>query len=403
MKKAVKSLCFVLIISCVILMSAVVYGFYSLPDEFYSFSAKEIDVGFYTCHVPELEKIASKSVNSSGKYKLNISLFNKIPVKISALTLSDRKYVVPSGEIIGLRVFTDGVMIVGTDIVDTKNGAVNPSRIAKLQVGDIILSIDGQKATNSSFVERVVNESNGRILKITYRRGDNKRSTVITPVYSENEKRYKTGLWIRDSAAGIGTMTFYDKNTGFFASLGHAISDIDTGKTLPLSNGDIVDAKISGCIRGRAGAAGELCGSFKTESLGVLCMNDDFGVFGYLLKTDPEADEIPVAFGSEVTIGPAQIIATVDKEEKEYYDIEIEKLSPEDKNGKNMIIKITDARLLEKTGGIVQGMSGSPVVQNGRLVGAVTHVFLNDPTKGYGIFAETMFESAFSGEFMQAG
>ena len=404
MKKIIRCISAVLIIFCMLVMSAVVYGYYTVPDDIYTLDAGDIDVGFYTCSPPQLQSAnQSKTVSAVGEYKVNISLFNKIPIKSSKLTVSDRRYVVPSGDIIGLRMFTEGVMIVATESVDSRKGSINPSRSARLQVGDVIKAINGVEIEGSSQVDAIVSASEGKTLRITYSRESSTFTTSITPVYSESEKRYKTGLWIRDSAAGIGTMTFYEKNTGFFACLGHAVCDIDTGVVLPLSNGDIVDASISGCVRGKAGAAGELCGSFKNQSLGTVFLNNNFGVFGYLDSTDISPQAIPVALKSEIKTGSAQIIATVENETKAYYDIEIEKLNPDDKDGKNMIIRIKDSKLIEKTGGIVQGMSGSPIIQDGRLVGAVTHVFLNDPTRGYGILAETMLKGAYEAEIKQAG
>lgn len=395
MKKLIKTVCGALILLCVSLMSVITYGFYTLPDEIYSLSGGEIDMGIYSCSFAQQEKSTARQTGCVGEYKLNISLFNTIPVKISNLTVSDRKYVVPSGEIIGLRIFTKGVMIVATDYVDTRKGQVNPAKEAKLQKGDVIYKINGNEIENSTQVEHLVTSSNGQSILVEFTRKGESLSTEITPVHSVSENKYKTGLWIRDSAAGIGTMTFYEKNTGFFACLGHAVCDTDTGEVLPLSDGDIVDATISGCVKGRSGVAGELCGNFKSESLGSLIINNNFGVYGYLNHSENSETEIPVAIKSEITTGSAQIIATIENETKKYYDIEIEKLNLDDKDGKNMVIKIKDKELIDRTGGIVQGMSGSPIIQNGRLVGAVTHVFLNDPTRGYGICAETMFNQSF--------
>lgn len=404
MRKIIKALCSLTIVLLTLLMSAIVYGFYTLPDNIYTFDANNIDVGFYSCSLPGVIRLNDyEAASSATEYKVNISLFNKIPVKISNLTVSGRKYVVPCGDIIGLRLFTDGVMIVATDSVVTEKGRINPSKIAKLQTGDVITAINGIKIESSAQVDTIVAESNGNTLNVGYSRNGNAYYTELTPVFSKDGQRYKTGLWIRDSAAGIGTMTFYEKSTGFFACLGHAVCDIDTGEILPLSDGDIVDASISGCVKGKAGTAGELCGSFKSLSLGDLYLNDSCGVFGYLNSTDISAKEIPVALKSEIKTGKAQIISTVENEEKAYYDIEIEKLNTDDKNGKNLIIRITDSDLLEKTGGIVQGMSGSPIIQDGRLVGAVTHVFLNDPTRGYGISAEIMLQRAYTAEQKTAG
>ena len=392
MKKIIKCLCLCFIAVAVSVMSAVVYGFYSLPDELYSFSDKELDMGFYTCSVQDNEARVSKTLTVEGEYRVNISLFNAVPVKSSSLTVSNRKYVVPSGEIVGLRLFTDGVMVVGVDDVDSDKGKVNPASGADIKKGDVITVIDGVEVKNSGQVESIISSCQGRELEVEYVRNGTRHKSKISPVYSVSAGRYKTGLWIRDSAAGIGTMTFYEKETGFFACLGHAVCDIDTGEILPLSGGDIVDAGITGCIKGGAGCAGELCGSFENTREGVLYLNDSTGVFGYLDSTPWGEEAMPIALKGEVETGKSQIISTVEGTSKSYYDIEIEKLNPEDKEDKNMIIKITDYELINKTGGIVQGMSGSPIIQNGRLVGAVTHVFLNDTTKGYGIFAETMIK-----------
>lgn len=392
MKKAVKRLCVCLIAAAVGIMSVVVYGFYSLPDEIYSYCDNELDMGFYTCSVQGEQAKVSKSVTLEGEYLVNISLFNTVPVKSSNLKVSDRKYVVPSGDIVGLRLFTDGVMVVGIDDVDTDKGSVNPASSANIKKGDVIVTIDGRKVENSAQVEAVISGCGGKELAVEYNRGGEKLKTHITPVYSVSAGRYKTGMWIRDSAAGIGTMTFYEKDTGFFACLGHAVCDIDTGEVLPLSGGDIVSASITGCVRGRQGCAGELCGSFGNQTIGILYSNSESGVFGCFEDRDKSAEAIPVALKSEICEGAAQIISTVEGNSKACYDIVIEKLNSDSKDGKNMVIKITDAELISKTGGIVQGMSGSPIIQNGRLVGAVTHVFLNDPTKGYGIFAENMMQ-----------
>lgn len=395
MKKRVKSFCFLIMSAVIVLMSAVVYGFFTVPDEVSFMSEEEIYLGrLYSCDLGEREKSVSKSLVTEGVYQLNLKLLGRIPVKKFSLKINSRPYLVPSGEIIGLRIFTEGVMIVGTDSVETEKGVVNPSKQAGLEKGDVILSLDGKTVTSSAQVESIIRESAGKALEAVYKRGNDKRTAYLTPVMSLSEGVYKTGLWIRDSAAGIGTMTFYDKQSGFFASLGHAVCDVDTGEILPLSDGDIVDATISGCVKGKSGTAGELCGSFRSECEGVLTLNCEKGVFGYLDEADTSAEALPVAAESEIKEGRAQIISTVEGESKAYYDVEIEKLSPDDKEGKNMIIKITDSKLLEKTGGIVQGMSGSPVLQNGCIVGAVTHVFINDPTKGYGISAETMLEAA---------
>lgn len=393
MKKLIRSVCFLLILSCILLMSGVVYGFYALPDEINTLSEEKINIGpFYSGSLGTKEKTVSKSVVTKGEYKLDVRLFNTIPVKTANLTVSTRPYVVPSGEIVGLRLFTKGVMIVGYQSVETEDGLLCPAKDAKLQKGDVIVKLDGTEVTSSTQVENLITSSEGKTIEVEFERKGEKSVVALKPALSKSEGKYKTGLWIRDSAAGIGTLTFYDKESRMFACLGHAVCDIDTGDILPLADGDIVDATINGCVKGKQGSAGELCGSFKKDREGVICLNDSIGVYGIFECADESEREIPVAAKSEVKEGRAQIISTVEGESKAYYDIEIEKLDPDGKDSKNLIIKITDAKLLEKTGGIVQGMSGSPIIQNGYLVGAVTHVFVNDPTRGYGIYAESMLE-----------
>lgn len=201
---------------------------------------------------------------------------------------------------------------------------------------------------------------------------------------------------MRCETAGVGTLTFYEPESRVFAGLGHAICDVDTGEEMPLLAGDIVDAHINGCYKGTKGAAGELCGVFGNRVMGSLAVNGNTGVYGVMNAGNaPSGKAIPVALRQEVKTGPAQIISTVDGKAPQYYDVEITKIySGPDTQVKNMIVEVTDSALIEKTGGIVQGMSGSPIIQNGMLVGAVTHVFVNNPLQGYGIFAESMLHTA---------
>ncbi|MBQ8503264.1 MAG: SpoIVB peptidase [Clostridia bacterium] len=395
MIKAVRTIKYILSAITLCFLLLLVYSFYTVPDEIYSVSDEDIRVNdFYTITYEESEIAGISRSSEAGRYKVRISLFNAIPVKDSSLTVSERQYVTLSGEIIGLRLFTDGVMIVGIDSIETENGSVSPGQSAGLETGDVICSINGITTESSSKVNELISGSEGKVLEIEYVRNGEHRKTEFTPVFSLNEQKYKGGLWVRDSAAGIGTMTFYDNDTGAFAALGHAVCDVDTGEVLPLSNGDIVSAGITGCTKGTNGRAGELCGVFTGNSIGVLFKNSDCGIFGVLNGCDSNTSEVPVATEHEIEKGPAQIVSTVDENGAQYYDIEITKISTDDSEHKNMVIKVTDEELLEKTGGIVQGMSGSPIVQNGKLVGAVTHVLVNDPTKGYGIFIENMLEAA---------
>ena len=307
--------------------------------------------------------------------------------------MSDRHYVVPSGEIFGLRLFTEGVLIIKTETVDTPEGNVSPCDMAGLKKGDVILKVDGKDVVSSNALSETLSRGDKTVFNVEYERNGKKHSTVLNTYYSVSQSKYKAGMWIRDSAAGIGTMSFYDPLTGNFAGLGHGVCDIDTGEMLPFSNGDIVSARITGCYKGQKGKAGELCGVFSQKTIGVLLSNNSKGVYGVLSEPGSRNSAIPIALIREVKEGKAEIISTVDESLPCRYEVEISNINFTSGENKNMVIKITDEKLIEKTGGIVQGMSGSPIIQDGKLVGAVTHVLVGDPTKGYGIFAETMIET----------
>ncbi len=397
MYKAIKFLKYSLFTVTLSFLLIIVYSFFTVPDQLYSLSDEEVRVNdFYTVSYSESDVARLRQGSKKGSYTVEIKLFNAIPIKSSSLTVTDRRYVAISGQIIGLRLFTDGVLIVGIDSVETSDGTVSPGEEAGLKNGDIICSINGISTVSAAGVNDLISGSEGRVLEIEYVRDSRRLKTRLTPAFSVSEQKYRGGMWVRDSAAGIGTMTFYDKTTGEFAALGHAVCDIDTGEILPLSNGDIVSAGITGCTKGRSGKAGELCGTFTSYTIGELYKNTERGIFGVLTSTASVfcTEEMPVATASEINKGAAQIVSTVDSSGPQYYDIQITKISKEDSDYKNMVIEVTDPELIEKTGGIVQGMSGSPIVQNGRLVGAVTHVLVNDPSRGYGIFIENMLDAA---------
>lgn len=375
-----------------------VYGFFSVPDEFYAASVDDVKLSeLYTFSISAQtggNSAQTETVNAEENYKVEVSLLNTIPIKTSTMKVSKRKYVCVSGEIFGLRLYTKGVVIVGTSTVETAEGSVDPAQEAGVKPGDVIVSINGITVESCAKVSEIFSESNGSPVAVVYRRNGNEYETLFKLYYSSVEQKYLAGLWIRDSAAGIGTMTFYDKTSGVYAGLGHGVCDADTGKILPLYDGDIVDAAISGCYKGKSGEAGELCGTFTGSTSGTMCINNETGVYGVLDKIDNSRQEIPVALKSEVHEGEAQIISTVNGNEPEYYKIKIEKINKNDNAHRNMIIKVTDEALIEQTGGIVQGMSGSPIIQDDMLVGAVTHVFVNDPLSGYAIFAEYMLDTA---------
>ena len=395
MVKGIRFIKNLIIAVTVITLFLMVYGFYTVPDELYGISGENIRVNnLYTVTYRQSGlKRDGNTAEKEGRYDVSVNLFNAIPIKNSSLTVSERHYVVPSGEIFGLRLFTEGVLIIKTETVDTTEGNVSPCDMAGLKKGDVILKVDGQKVISSNALSDILSKCDKTVFTVEYERNGKKHSTVLNTYYSVSQSKYKAGMWIRDSAAGIGTMSFYDPITGSFAGLGHGVCDIDTGEMLPFSDGDIVSARITGCYKGQKGKAGELCGVFSYETIGVLLSNNSKGVYGVLSKFTSKNAAVPIALKREVKEGKAEIISTVDESLPCRYEAEISNINFTNGENKNMVIKITDEKLIEKTGGIVQGMSGSPIIQDGKLVGAVTHVLVGDPTKGYGIFAETMIET----------
>ncbi len=376
-------------------------GYVRIPDVMTVNEYDAINVGgAYVCQT--LTNMSSTlSDVSESEYVTSVKLFNIFPVKNAKVTVTQRKYVVPGGNIFGIRLYTKGVMVIRIDEVTTSSGNQCPGKAAGLKEGDMIISVEGVTITRNKELSSVFAGSEGKSLKMQIERNGQLKEIEFTPVLSDDSS-YKGGLWIRDSTAGIGTITWYDRTNGVFAGLGHAVCDVDTGEIMPLSGGNAVEATVNGCYKGSKGSAGELCGVFSSGSIGDLYINGNTGVYGILEAYDTSAEVVPVAMKQEVKEGAAEIICTVDKDGPQYYEAQITKIYKSASEGqRNFVIKVTDEKLIEKTGGIVQGMSGSPIVQNGMLVGAVTHVFLDDCTEGYGIFAESMLETATSIEQLQ--
>lgn len=307
--------------------------------------------------------------------------------------------VIPCGQPFGIKMLTEGIVVVRLSDINGKDDSC-PAKEAGIQVGDIIISVGGEKITSNEDLSKVISSSGGDAIEVVVKRNgsDDEKSSEeeltlkLTPEYCNSEKCYKTGMWVRDSSAGIGTITFYDPSTGAFGGLGHPICDSDTGEVLPLSSGEICDVSITGYKKGENGNPGELHGRFLSDSqIGTVAQNTNSGVFGSLDESPSKNEEIEIADNSEVKTGKAEILTTISGSEPQKYSINIEQVNPDDPDCKNLVIRVTDKTLLEKTGGILQGMSGSPIIQNGKLVGAVTHVFVNNSSMGYGIFANTMF------------
>ena len=344
----------------------------------------------------------SKSYNlngiETGESQLQLKLLG-LPLKNVNLNVIERPNLVPGGNSIGVRLNTKGVLIVAiTDVIDINGERSSPAKDAGLKVGDSILAINDEKIVNAEQVVEILNRIKDENIKIKILRNNGEFETISKPIQCLQDNSYRLGIWVRDKTTGIGTLTYLNPSNDSFGALGHGITDIDTGKLLTVEDGMIMNAKVSDITQGKKGVPGEIKGVFyKTdEILGDIKINDEYGIYGklneeYIQKNKLES--IPIAFKEEVAVGKAHILTTIEDNVIEEFEIEIEKVEAHDKpNQKSMIIKITDPRLLDKTGGIVQGMSGSPIIQNGKLIGAVTHVFVNDPTKGYGLFIEWMLE-----------
>ncbi len=302
----------------------------------------------------------------------------------------------PGGIPFGIKFMTEGVLVVGFCDLQSNNKKVNPSSDAGLKMGDRILSIDGVNLDSAEELTKVVEKSDGRSLKVVYTRDGKTMNTTLTPIFCQNEGAYKTGIYVKDSGAGIGTVSYINPKDLSFGGLGHGICEGESGQLVPISRGSVVDVQINGVKKGEVGEPGELKGYFTSGRVGALLINNDCGVFGNLAQKPDGLPCEPMNIGlkEELKIGKAYIYTTLDGNTPQKYEIEISNINRNETRGKCFTVTVTDKTLLEKTGGIVQGMSGSPIIQNGKLVGAVTHVLINDPTTGYGIFIENMLNAA---------
>lgn len=395
MQRAIKFVSVLVSLFCAVVFAFVGYGTAFIPDSYVTVDVNSADTGssLFTCRC-ETDAALADSDGYARSYPAQIRLFDAIPVKNSTVTVVHRRYVTLGGNVFGLRIFADGVIVTGVGTVASDGADAAPAKKAGIKQGDIIRKINGTAVTSNHDISRLIGSSSGKPMSVELLRDGKTKNVTVEPAKDTADGKYKLGMWVRDSSAGVGTVTFVDNETGTVAGLGHAICDADTGDIMPLRSGDILDVIIRGCVKGTSGTPGELCGVFGNKTLGELYINGSTGVYGVVAEKDPRAKKIPVALCNEVETGKAQIVSTVDGGEAEFFDIEITAVHRGEGEEKNMVIKITDSDLLAKTGGIVQGMSGSPIVQNGMLVGAVTHVFVNDPQQGYAIFAETMISTA---------
>ena len=403
MKKFFLIICEIILLICLVYVSNIM----NIPNNIILFQNEDlnirtlagINVKKYNSLKGNYETLEASSnlstmLNENAKTtELQLSLFDNIFLKKVNVNIIPETSVIPLGNTIGLKLYTAGVLVVGMADIENQK----PYSGSDLTEGDLIVKINENDITCTTDLVNTIKSTKGNAVKVAYIRDGKERETTITPVKT-NENEYKIGLWVRDSAAGVGTMTFYEPSTGMFGALGHGITDIDTEELITIAKGEIVGTKILDIQKGENGKPGELKGSIINQPvLGEISKNTKLGIFGKLnnftalnLKSKKEYE---VALREEIKEGKATIICSLDGQTQEEYEVEIQRISRNNnENNKSMVIKIIDEKLIEKTGGIIQGMSGAPIIQNGKFIGAVTHVFVSDPLIGYGIFADLMIK-----------
>ena len=399
MKKASK----IILIICLFFLYIYVYNIAVIPKNIILSEGENLNIrlaaGLKLKTVDNYKTtLASSNLNKEkiGSNKVKLQLFNNIAVKNINVSVIPSTTVIPIGKAIGMKLYTKGVLVVGmSEIENINNEKEKPYENSGIEEGDSIIEINNEKVNTTDELIKQVNNSNGQEVNIKYLKKDEILETSIKPVKTKQD--YKLGLWVRDAAAGIGTLTFYEPATNMFMSLGHGIVDIDTEKIVDISSGELVTANILSIVKGEKNKPGEIKGTITNgRTIGNIYKNTSMGVYGNVKNrqfVSSSNKEMPVATRAEIKVGKANIICQLDQEEPKKYEIEIEKIySNNNSDNKSMLIKITDEKLINKTGGIIQGMSGAPIIQEGKFVGAVTNVLVKDPTKGYAIFADLLIK-----------
>lgn len=329
----------------------------------------------------------------ASSYEATVGVFG-IPLKSVTVNVYDDDFsLYPGGQTFGIRMNTRGVVVVGIGEVESEGGRANPASEAGFHVSDVIVSVNGTSVNTVDEVTDAVAKSEGTPITVCVERGEKEYTLTLKPVKSKDDGFYRAGIWIRDCTAGIGTVTYVNPEDLSFGGLGHGVCDADTGELMPLGSGTVFSVTVSDIVKGKNGSPGELKGYFNAGKKGIMTANDRTGVYGIITEKPSDTKPVQIALHDEVKSGAAVIRCALNDGEVKEYDVTIEKL-PGMSEEKNMIVHVTDDELIEKTGGIIQGMSGSPIMQGGKLIGAITHVLINDPTTGYGIFIENMLENA---------
>ena len=376
------------------------------------FSQMEPDLKGIWSNIIKVEKISSNQIVSvssgmsrsqmSEKIEVTYKLFGIVPLRSSEVEVMSPMKLLPGGQSIGVTLQTQGVMVVGQAPVVDKNGQnIFPAKEAGIEVGDILLKIDDRDVRTDQEVSNAINlagkqKGNANVL---FKHHDQILEKIVQPIFCIETGRYRMGLFVRDEAAGVGTLSFLDPVSKQYGALGHVITDADTNQKIEVYNGKIIASTIYSIEKGKRGHPGEKIGSFIPNSVfsGTIEKNTMTGIFGTMtgqVENPYFKEAIPVGWESEIKVGPAKIYTVIKGEKIEEFAVNIDRVMHNRTDSKNMIVRVTDPRLLEVTGGIIQGMSGSPIVQDGKLIGAVTHVFVNDSQRGYGVFIQNMLNDS---------
>lgn len=395
----VKSVFIVLLIFSTLIFSGIIYLNNIVSNEYKIRRGEELDIQSPIPIVASFNgtKIAesTQSRKVGDSFSVDLKAFGLIPISKIEVEVVDELQVVVLGSPFGMKIYTNGVMVTSLSSVKTENSTEHPAKKAGIKLGDYILSINGQAVSTNEDVIDIVEKSGGKKMKFEILRNNTKIYINFCAVKSKETGTYKIGLWVKDSSAGIGTLTFYSPASDIICGLGHGICEEETGDLLNIKSGSIVEAEIISTEKGQAGSPGQLNGKMLYKNLGEIEKNCELGVYSRLTGKLGYSKLTEIALKQEVKNGKAQILCTIDENGPKLYDCTIEvRASAFHNKAQNLLITVTDKKLLNKTGGIVQGMSGSPILQNGKLVGAVTHVLIDNPKKGYGIFAENMLETA---------
>ncbi len=403
-----KNLLKILLVFFILLIFIYVLAISSIPESLVIFEGEEVN--FKTIFGLDIDKVDIVETSSSNnekisddeqiqtKEKYSVSLFDNFLLKEIDVDVLPKQTVIPVGNIAGLKLYTSGVLVVGmSEIQGMDNLKYKPYIDTGIEEGDTIIKVNNAEIFSTEDLMQKVNSSNGNEINITYIKDEEIKECSIMPVETDDDE-YKLGLWVRDSAAGVGTVTFYDPTTQSFAALGHGISDIDTNELLNISSGEFITTRIVNIVKGEEGNPGKIQGTIDNqENIGEIYKNTEFGIFGKVdeisnLDLDT-SKEMELALREEIQQGKATILCNLDNTQVKEYDIEIERIYLQnDYDNKSMKIKITDEELLNLTGGIIQGMSGAPIIQNGKFIGAVTNVLVNNPKEGFAVFGDIMLK-----------